>query len=103
MSQWVKNLTAAAQVTAEAKVRSLARCSGLKDLTLLQLQLGFNPWPGNFHMLWVWPLRQQQQQQNPLDTRSGQSPPGAGGGVANGENSGPYLGHRATTQGFSGR
>ena len=55
MVQWVKNLTAAAQVIAEAWVQSLAQCSGLKDLTLLQLQrrsqlwLGFNPWPGNFH------------------------------------------------------
>ena len=32
-----------------------------KDLGLLQvwrrsqLQLGFDPWPGNFHMLWVQP------------------------------------------------
>ena len=22
----------------------------------LQLQLGFSPWPGNFNMLWAWPL-----------------------------------------------
>ena len=53
VEQWVKNLTAAAQVPVEAQVRSLARHSGLKDLALpelWQLQLGFNPWPRNFHM-----------------------------------------------------
>ena len=31
MAQWVKNLTAAAQVSAEAQVQSLAWHSGLKD------------------------------------------------------------------------
>ena len=31
-AQWVKNLTAVAQVTVEARVQSLARRSGLKDL-----------------------------------------------------------------------
>ena len=46
MVQWVKNLTAV-----EAVAPSLAQCSGLKDLTLLQLHcrsllwLRFNPWP----------------------------------------------------------
>ena len=44
MAQWVKNLTAGAQVTAGAGVRSLARHRGLKDLVLLQLWLAFNPW-----------------------------------------------------------
>ena len=29
---------------------------GVKDLDSLQQQ-GFNPWPGNFHMLWVWPKK----------------------------------------------
>ena len=29
--QWVKNLTAAAQITSEAGVLSPARCNGLKD------------------------------------------------------------------------
>ena len=35
----------------------------VKDLVLpqlwhrLQMQLGFDPWPGNFHMLWVQPER----------------------------------------------
>ena len=48
-------LTAAAWVTAEAWVRSPAQCRGKEELALLQLQLGFNPWPGNFHMLQVWP------------------------------------------------
>ena len=35
--QWVKNLTAAAWVTAEVPVPSLAQHSGFKDLALLQL------------------------------------------------------------------
>ena len=55
MAQWVKNPTAVAQVTAEAWVRSLAQCSELKDPVLPQLQLGFFPWPGNFHMPQVQP------------------------------------------------
>ena len=38
VAQWVKTLTAAAWVNAEAQVWSLAQCSGLKDLALLQLQ-----------------------------------------------------------------
>jgi len=41
--QWVKSQTAAAQVTAEVQVRSLAQCSGLKDRALPQVQLRFNP------------------------------------------------------------
>ena len=58
--QKVKNLTAVARVAAEAWVRSSTRCSGSNDLVLQQLQqrsqlrLGFDPSPGNFHMLQVW-------------------------------------------------
>ena len=54
MAQWVQNSTAAAWVAAEVGVRSLAQRSGLKDVALPQLWLGFIPWPGNFHMPWVW-------------------------------------------------
>ena len=50
MMQWVKNLTAAAQVTVEAWVQSPAWSSGLKDPALPHLWCGFNPWSGNFHM-----------------------------------------------------
>ena len=39
MAQWVKNLTAAAQVAAEAHVQSLAWCGGLKDPALPQQSL----------------------------------------------------------------
>ena len=52
MVQWVKNSTAMVQVTEEARVQSLARCSGLKDPALpelqpmLQLWFRFNLWPG---------------------------------------------------------
>ena len=52
MAHWVKPPTAAARVPVEVQVRSLAQHSGLKDLMLPQLQHG---WPGNFHMLQVWP------------------------------------------------
>ena len=37
MAQWVKNLTAVAQVAAEEWVRYLAQCSELKDQALFQL------------------------------------------------------------------
>ena len=45
MVRWFKNMTAAAQVTAEVWVSSLAWHSGLKDPALLQLWLRFNSWP----------------------------------------------------------
>ena len=59
MALWAKNLTAVAGVAVEVRVPSLAQLSGLKDLALLQLWLSFNPWPGNFHVSWVWPLRKR--------------------------------------------
>ena len=40
--------------------------SGLNDLALpqpwhtLQLWLRFNPWPGNFHVPWVWPFKKEK-------------------------------------------
>ena len=40
MAQWVKNLTAAAQITLEAQVSSLVWFSGLKDLVSPQLHVG---------------------------------------------------------------
>ena len=42
VAQWVKNPTVTARVAAEV-CRSPSQHSGLKDLALLQLQLGFNP------------------------------------------------------------
>ena len=51
VAQWVKNVTAVAQVAVEMSVASLAWLSGLKDLALMwlhkgsQLHLGFSPWP----------------------------------------------------------
>ena len=53
MVQWVKNPTAAAQVTLEAGFEPYL-AKWVKDLALPQLQFGFNPWPGSFYMLWVW-------------------------------------------------
>ena len=67
MAQWVKNLTSAAQVDVEAQVRSPAQHGELKDLALpqlwhrLQLRLRFNPWPRNFRMLWVQPLKREKK------------------------------------------
>ena len=55
--QWVKNPTTAAQFAAAVWVQSLAGHSGLEDPAWLHLWLGFNPWPGNFHMLQMWPLK----------------------------------------------
>lgn len=51
MAQWVKN------PTAMAGVQFQARCSRLKDPTLPQLWFGFNPWPENFRVPWVWPFK----------------------------------------------
>ena len=50
MVQWVKNPTAMAEVAVEVQVESLAWCSRLKDPVLPQLWLGFDAWPGNFHV-----------------------------------------------------
>ena len=53
--------TVLAQVTLEGQVSSPGQCNGLKGLVMpqfwyrLQLCLKSNPWPGNFHMLQVWP------------------------------------------------
>ena len=63
--QWVKNLTAATQVTAEVWVQSPVQHSGLKYLVLPQLQLRsqlwlrFNHSPRNFHMPPVQPLKKK--------------------------------------------
>ena len=63
MVQSIAIATAAvAQGAAEVCVGSLARCSGFKDLALPQLWLGFSPWLGNFHVLWVWPLRRKRRE-----------------------------------------
>ena len=63
MAQWVKKPTVVAWVAFVARVKSLTGYSELKDSALpqllcrSQLWLGFNPWPRNFDMLWVWPLK----------------------------------------------
>ena len=41
----IKNTAAAAQVAVVVQVRFPAQCSGLKDLSLPQLQLRLSPWP----------------------------------------------------------
>lgn len=58
MVREVKNLTAVAWITAEAWVRSLRRAQWVKRSGIaatMQLQLRFNPRPGNFRMPLVWP------------------------------------------------
>ena len=67
MAPWVKILTTVVQAIASVQVRSLAWHSGLKDPALpqlwhkSQLQLRFNPWPGNFHLLQVWLLKKKKK------------------------------------------
>ena len=59
MAQWIKNPTAALRVAWEVQVQSQDQGSGLRDPQLpqlrgrLQVELGFDPWPGNFHTLRV--------------------------------------------------
>lgn len=56
VAHWLKNQTAAAQVTTEAQIQSLTWCSGLKDPWCIAVTyttvagLGFNHWAGNFHI-----------------------------------------------------
>ena len=56
MAQWVNDL--ACICGGMGSIPGLAQW--VKDLTLmrlwrrLQLWLGFDPWPGNFHMAWGW-------------------------------------------------
>ena len=54
MAQWAQNPPAVALVPVKAWVRFPAWSNWLKDPALLQLQLGLDPWPRNFHMQWVW-------------------------------------------------
>ena len=55
--QWAKDLTAVDCAAEEERVSSPAWHSGLKELVVLQLWLGFNPCPRNFDMLWIWPQK----------------------------------------------
>ena len=61
MAQWLKNLTVVAQITARGKGSIPSPVQWIKDLVSpqlwhwSQLWLGFDPWPENFHMLWVQP------------------------------------------------
>ena len=57
MVQWVRNPNSVAWVALEVRVQSRAWHSGLQDPTLLQLWLGFKPWPINFHVSQVVPLK----------------------------------------------
>ena len=62
--QWVNDLACLCGGTGSTP--SLAQW--VKDLVLLQLWyrlqmwLGFNSWPGNFHMLWGW-LRKKRERE----------------------------------------
>ena len=58
MVQWFKNLTAVAQVTSGGAgwIPSQAQwVQGQQLLLRLKMQLRFNPWPRNFHMLRAQP------------------------------------------------
>ena len=66
MAWWVKNPTGVVQVTEKEWVQSPAQCSGLKDPALPELWLGFDPWPENFHMLWVWPQLKKKKKKKEI-------------------------------------
>ena len=54
----------------------------VKDSALLLLWHGFDPWPGNFHMPWVW--LKKKRVECVLDQRM----PGMGGGGIVGDETG---------------
>ena len=62
MAQWVKNPGAAAQVATEVWVQSLAQwVKGYRVARAAACsRLRFNPWPTNFHMLWVTPFKNKK-------------------------------------------
>lgn len=61
MAPWVKNPMAEAGIAAGARVQSLARSWGFKDLGLLQLLLRFSPWHRNFYMMQVRPEKKKKK------------------------------------------
>ena len=36
---------------------------GVKDPALPHQQLRLSPWPGNFHVLWVWPKKKRKKKE----------------------------------------
>ena len=62
LAQWVKDpalLWAMVEVTHVAWI-----WHGCGSGVGQQLQLWFDPWPGNLHMLWVWPYEDKKTKQN---------------------------------------
>ena len=57
MVQWVKDLHCL--YGGMGSIPGLAQW--VKDLAMPQLQLRFDPQPGNFHMPWVWPLKNKKE------------------------------------------
>ena len=58
--QWVKIRITVPQVLQRHRFDPhLVQWVKKKNPALLQLWLGFNPWPRDFHMLWVEPLKTQ--------------------------------------------
>ena len=56
---WVNDLACVCGDTGS----SLSLVQWVKDPAMLQLQPGFNPWPGNFHMLWGWLKKKKKKMQ----------------------------------------
>jgi len=75
VAEWVKDLTSVAWVAAKVQVQSSAWLSELKDLLLprlhcrSQMHLRFHPWPKNFYMPWVWPLKKKKKEFCELDVK----------------------------------
>ena len=62
MAKWVNNLACLCEGSGSIP----RQAQWIKDLVLvqlwcrLQLWLGFDPWPGNVHMPWVWPKKKKK-------------------------------------------
>ena len=75
MLQWIRNPTAEAQVAEEMQVQSPAphrRLQGSRVAELQhrpQMQLRFNSWPRNFHMLWCSHLKKKRIWTRPCETQ----------------------------------
>ena len=63
MVQWVKNTTAVAWVTVEARVQSWPWVKGPGvAAAVAQIQ----SWPKNFRMPWVWPLKKKKKKRGTI-------------------------------------
>ena len=67
MRQWVKNLTAVVWVATEAWFDPWPLTQWVKGsgVATAKMWLRFNPWPRNFHKLWVRPFKKKKKGEFP--------------------------------------